>query len=302
MDPQLRRPARDGVRAASAQRHPRTAGDEPSVLQLVAEPLPRLTPGPDVRIGLGKCVGVEIDQPQELRLIRHAESAGNIARAAALAAGKDVIDIAHRDCDVPLSPLGERQATALGRWLAREAEPADAVFCSPYVRARETTALALRAAGWSPRIVVDERLREKEFGELDRLTRAGIEAKFPEQAELRRRLGKFYYRPPGGESWTDVILRLRSIYSEIAAEFAQRRVMIVAHQVNVLCLRYVLERLSERELLAIDRQGEVANCSVTTYRAEPDGALTLESYNVVAPLEEAGEAVTTGADIPVARG
>jgi broad specificity phosphatase PhoE len=252
---------------------------------------------------LGICVVVKMGRPSEFRLIRHAESAGNVARAAALAAGSPIIDIALRDCDVPLSELGERQAAALGRWLGRHLQPADVVVCSPYVRAQETTAIALRSAGWSVPVVVDERLREKEFGVLDRLTRAGIEARFPEQAELRHRLGKFYYRPPGGESWTDVILRLRSILDEVYAEFADRRVIVMAHQVNVLCFRYILERLSEQELLAIDRAGDVANCAVTTYLADrAHGGLALESYNVVAPLEEAGETVTASPDVPVARG
>ncbi len=241
--------------------------------------------------------------PCELRLIRHAESAGNVARAAALASGAPVIDIALRDCDVPLSQLGERQAAALGRWWARNLQQMDVIFCSPYVRAQETASIALRSADWSVPVVVDERLREKEFGLLDRLTRAGIEAQFPEQAEMRRRLGKFYYRPPGGESWTDVILRLRSIFDEICSEYADRRVAVVAHQVNVLCFRYVLERLDEKELLAIDRAGDVANCSVTTYLADrARGGLVLESYNVVAPLEEAGETVTASPDVPIARG
>jgi broad specificity phosphatase PhoE len=243
---------------------------------------------------------MNVAQPSELRLIRHAESAGNVARAAALAAGAPVIDIALRDCDVPLSALGERQAVALGRWWARNLQPVDAIFCSPYVRAQETTSIALDAAGWKVPVVIDERLREKEFGLLDRLTRAGIEARFPEQAELRRRLGKFYYRPPGGESWTDVILRLRSILDEMCAEYAGGRVAVVCHQVNVLCFRYVLERLGEKELLAIDRAGDVANCAVTTYLRAADGALALESYNVVAPLEEAGETVTASPDVPAA--
>jgi 2,3-bisphosphoglycerate-dependent phosphoglycerate mutase len=258
----------------------------------------------DERIaGLGICVEVEMGGPCELRLIRHAESAGNVARAAALASGSPVIDIAQRDCDVPLSELGERQAAALGRWWARHLEQVDVVFCSPYVRAQETASIALGSAGWDVPVVVDERLREKEFGLLDRLTRAGIETRFPEQAELRRRLGKFYYRPPGGESWTDVILRLRSVFDEICSEYADRRVVVVAHQVNVLCFRYVLERLDERQLLAIDRAGDVANCAVTTYLAGGvHGGLVLESYNVLAPLEEAGETVTATPDVPVARG
>ena len=57
---------------------------------------------------------------------------------------------------------------------------------------------------------MDERLREKEFGILDGLTTLGIRNGFPEQADFRKILGKFYHRPPGGESWCDVILRLRS--------------------------------------------------------------------------------------------
>ena len=64
--------------------------------------------------------------------------------------------------------------------------------------------------------VTDERLREKEFGVLDRLTTLGIEQHFPDQAEARRRIGKFYHRPPGGESWCDVILRLRSVLDTIS--------------------------------------------------------------------------------------
>ncbi|HEX3468982.1 MAG TPA: histidine phosphatase family protein [Candidatus Elarobacter sp.] len=247
---------------------------------------------------------MDVACPSELRLIRHAESAGNIARAAALASGAAVIDIAQRDCDVPLSELGERQAAALGTWWARNLRPFDVVLCSPYVRAQETTALGLRAAGWDVPVVVDERLREKEFGLLDRLTRSGIEARFPEQAELRRRLGKFYYRPPGGESWTDVILRLRSAYDDLRAQYDGRSVAIVSHQVIVLCFRYILEALDEKALLAIDRAADVANCAVTTYVADHahPGALALASYNVVAPVEEAGETVTARPDAPVARG
>jgi 2,3-bisphosphoglycerate-dependent phosphoglycerate mutase len=159
-------------------------------------------------------------------------------------------------------------------------------------------------AGWrSVPVEIDERLREKEFGSLDRLTRAGIDAKFPEQAELRRALGKFYFRPPGGESWTDVILRLRVFVETLLREHANERVAIVTHQVCVLCLRYVIEKLTEQQLLEIDRQGDVANCAVTTYRLDRAAdALVLRGYNVVAPMEEAGEPVTAAPDLPVARG
>ena len=116
--------------------------------------------------------------PDLLYVVRHGESAGNIARDAALEAGHHMIEIDVRDVDVPLSELGERQAIALGRWLGalpREEQP-NIVLTSPYLRARRTAGLIVKTAGMredSYSLIVDERFREKEFGILDRLTAAG---------------------------------------------------------------------------------------------------------------------------------
>ena len=249
--------------------------------------------------------------PDRLWLVRHGESAGNVARDAAEAAGHPVIDIALRDADVPLSALGERQARALGEWFGRQDpdETPTAVLVSPYRRARQTAQIALAAAGLGDNPgqggdmgVTDERLREREFGILDRLTHAGIVQKYPEQAELRRLLGKFYHRPPGGESWCDVILRLRSLVDTLTREYRGERVLLVCHSVVILCFRYLLERMDEAQILAVDRDNEVANCSVTSYAFDPAqgrrGKLALREFNFVAPLEEAGETVTDRPDAP----
>jgi len=247
--------------------------------------------------------------PSRLIVVRHGESAGNVARDAAEAARLAVIDVLGRDVDVPLSSLGEEQARALGRWFAArpEAERPEVVLVSPYARARRTAEIFVEAGGapvGPAAFVIDERLREKEFGILDRLTRIGIEERFPEQAEFRRVLGKFYHRPPGGESWCDVILRLRSALDTISLHHADKRVLVVAHQVVVLCLRYILEGLTEEQILAIDREAEVANCGVTEYSFEPDCPddcrPALVRYNFVAPLEAAHTPVTTAPDTSVA--
>ena len=246
--------------------------------------------------------------PDLLYVVRHGESAGNVARDAALEAGHHVIDIDVRDVDVPLSELGERQAIALGRWLG--ALPAEArpsiVLTSPYLRARHTAGLIVKTAGMHEdaySLIVDERFREKEFGILDRLTAAGIKNQFPDQSEFRRLLGKFYHRPPGGESWCDVILRLRSATEMISREYCGERVLIVSHAVVVLCMRYIIEHLTETELLAIDKKQEVANCSVTLYEHDatlgPRGNLRLKLFNFVAPLEEGGAPVTSEPDASV---
>jgi broad specificity phosphatase PhoE len=56
--------------------------------------------------------------PSVLWVVRHGQSAGNVARDAADEAGLARIELTHRDVDVPLSDLGREQATALGKWFA----------------------------------------------------------------------------------------------------------------------------------------------------------------------------------------
>lgn len=230
---------------------------------------------------------------RELILVRHAESVGNVARAAALEQSAARIALAHRDRDVPLSPLGERQAEALGRWLRADPPPPDVVYSSPYERAAATARIATRTSGWSAPLLLDERLREKAFGELDGLTSRGIREAFPAEAQARARIGKFAYRPPDGESWADVVERLRDFWNEHELAAGDGRVVIVTHQVVVLCLRMLIERLDERELMSIDRAGDVANCGVTRYVRTDDGRLALAAYNSVAPLERDDAPVTT---------
>lgn len=208
------------------------------------------------------------DWPQRLWLVRHGQSAGNVARDAAEASGLELIDISTRDADTPLSELGLEQSRKLGEWFASlpaQARPT-ALLSSPFVRAYQTCAALGAALGLEQEAIErDERLREKEFGILDRYTRHGILSKFPELAEQRASVGKFYFRPPGGESWCDVILRLRSVVEVLRRDHVGERVVIVAHQVIVNCFRYLLEGLDEKAILDIDRQGDVPNCSVTEY-------------------------------------
>src|SRR3546814_5950653 len=148
----------------------------------------------------------------------------------------------------------------------------------------------MRISDWSSDVCSSdlERLREKEFGILDGLTFTGIDNTFPDQARFRQLLGKFYHRPPGGESWCDVILRLRSVLDTISLHYAGRRVMIFTHQVVVLCLRYIIDEMDEAQILALDRAGDVANCAITDYRYDPragkSGGLVLQRYNVTAKI------------------
>jgi len=245
--------------------------------------------------------------PQVLWVVRHGQSAGNVMHEAAEAASLPLVDLETRDVDTPLSQLGEQQCRALGRWFADMPahERPNVLLASPYLRAQETARLILESAGMDDAEMVfqaDERLREKEFGILDRLTKVGIAQKHPELSEQRTHVGKFYFRPPGGESWCDVILRLRSMLDTLSREHREDRVLIVTHQVVVNCFRYLLERMDEQQILEVDRVADVPNCSVTSYEFDPAAThrvkLAVRLVNFVAPLNQAGAPVTAAPDSP----
>ncbi|MEV5573725.1 histidine phosphatase family protein [Spirillospora sp. NPDC052269] len=221
-----------------------------------------------------------------LNLTRHGESTANIAWRDAHAHGLEESGVAERDADVPLSDLGRAQAANLGRWLA--ARPADErptlVYSSPFKRALDTARIALDETPFDLPVQIDERLRDRDQGILEGLTGAGIRRRHPEEFERKLKLGKFYYRPPAGESWADLALRLRSFYRDLDQEAAGERVLVVAHDAIVVTTRYLVEGLTEQEVLEIEKDS-IANASMTRWRRGGD-RLTPVVYNDVAHLSE----------------
>ncbi|WP_218021612.1 histidine phosphatase family protein [Nocardia acidivorans] len=212
---------------------------------------------------------------QSLTMIRHGESATNAAAARAELYGSEVFGSGTRDPDVPLTELGRVQAAAVGAWLGR-AEREWTVWCSPYSRARETAAIALGSVG-SPRARIDERLRDREIGNLHGLTELGWRRRYPEEFALREKLGRFYYRPPGGESWVDVALRLRTLLAELDGH-----VLVFAHDIVVVMTRYVLEGLDEADILEIER-GKIDNASISRWERSGTELIRI-GYNQTAHL------------------
>jgi broad specificity phosphatase PhoE len=232
--------------------------------------------------------------PPRLLLVRHAESVGNVAARRAYELGASRLELEARDADVELSDVGRRQATGLGRWLTAlpEEDRPTAVLASPYARAADTARVALAEADLDLEIRTDERLRERDLGIFDGLTGKGYRELHAEEAERRQRLGKLYYRAPGGESWADVALRVRSVLTTLREDYAEDRVLVVSHQAVIMSFRQVLEGLVERELLDIDEKSPLANCSVTRYDRDASGRLRLTVYDDTAPVDLADAPVT----------
>ncbi|KQY58270.1 phosphoglycerate mutase [Aeromicrobium sp. Root495] len=224
--------------------------------------------------------------------VRHGESVANVAASSAARDGLDLIDVAEREADVELSELGRRQAQALGRRLRGlpTSDRPGLALVSPFLRARQTAELALE--GMDVPVRVDERLRDRDLGVLDLHTAQGIRSTFPDEAERRRRHGKFYYRPPGGESWTDVALRLRAVLREVEQDRPADRVLVVAHDVVVTLLRYVLEEVDEPTLMAEAARTPIGNASLSSWVRTPEG-WARELFNDVEHVEAEADAEPT---------
>lgn len=124
----------------------------------------------------------------------------------------------------PLSPNGEAQARALGAFLAPF--QIDAVYCSPLVRARQTAEIAAGSTRSAPTTVPE--LREcsvgrwegKDWETIKQADTTEYERVFADPATIPH---------PGGESFQDVLLRVKPALEMIYARHVGQTVLIVAH-------------------------------------------------------------------------
>jgi ribonuclease H / adenosylcobalamin/alpha-ribazole phosphatase len=126
--------------------------------------------------------------------------------------------------DVPLSATGTRQAKAAACRLAAGA-PIDAVISSPLQRAIATAAIATGELGLTP--VIDDDLRETDFGEWDGFTLAEIQERWPAAAAVWRHEPE--QAPPGGESFAATAQRVNRACDRLLRTYGGQTVLVVTH-------------------------------------------------------------------------
>jgi len=129
--------------------------------------------------------------------------------------------------DVELSDAGRERAERLARTLA--AEPIAAVYSSPLRRALDTAAPLTHELGLEP-IVVDD-LRELDFGDLEGLTLAEIEERFPHVVAWMTAPAAVAF--PGGESVAALLERTVRAVRGIAELHPGETVAVLAHAVVI---------------------------------------------------------------------
>ena len=232
-------------------------------------------------------------RPSEMVFLRHAESLANITELQidhGLLESYPTAITSVRDADVRLTERGIEQARVTGHYLAESFGEFDYCYVSPWTRTRQTMEHVLDTYHPAQRDAMrrhtryDERLRERELGMLNWLTREEIAERHPEEARRREIDGEYFYRPSGGENWADVSLRLDAVLAALYRDRPGCRLLVVAHAIVITCFRKLLERLGEAETLRLAEN--IRNCSVNHFVYDPtageNGKLVLTQWNFVA--------------------
>ncbi len=152
---------------------------------------------------------------------RHAESQGNVDKIYQC-----------KEPSTPLTDTGEKQAAALGSRVKEQTTELQikTIYCSPLRRTRETAEAIAKATGAT--VIIDERLREVDFGEYE-----GKHVDFDDLTFVRERRAhkldkgqvESIYHFQGMETWADVGRRVESFLKEILPKHRGEAISIVTH-------------------------------------------------------------------------
>lgn len=212
--------------------------------------------------------------PLTVTLVRHGESESNLAKDLAedgRAHENEAALMRVHTSERRLTPLGVEQAKAAGAyirdWMGRMGiTVADCRFyVSPYVRAMETAGhMQIPNAFWRP----ENRIVERNWGDMDQLTYAERAERYGEEMGLRKEHA-FFWRPSDGETMQDVFDRYRDLVGTMHRECEQMHVIVVTHGELMWAARALHEYWSPQDLreAMLDRQSQTGmhNCRIIQY-------------------------------------
>ncbi|GAA3104738.1 bifunctional RNase H/acid phosphatase [Streptomyces goshikiensis] len=220
-------------------------------------PLRPRPPGPTAAPASGW--GPDMGTPATFVLLRHGETALTPQKRFSGSGGTDP----------ELSPAGRRQAAAVAEALAARGT-VQAVVSSPPRRCRETAQAVADRLGLA--VVVEDGLRETDFGAWEGLTFGEVRERFPD--DLQAWLDSPKAAPTGGgESFSAVTRRVSAARDRLLAAYAGRTVLVVTHVTPVktlvrLALGAPPESLFRMELSA-------ASLSAVAYYADGNASVRL---------------------------
>lgn len=215
--------------------------------------------------------------PENLIVVRHGESVGNLAKRMSEKNDNSLLARLHgsHTAHWPLTKKGIDQAQKTGRFINSclvddEKIYFDRMYVSSYARAMQTAAhLDLIRSNW----IVDTRITERDWGELDRMTEDERHEKFGEAIAMRE-VEPFFWTPPNGESMNDVTLRNRDFIDSLHRADKNGVIAVchgeVAKNLRMIFFGYTPMEYAEMEF-SKDSARRIHNCQIDHYtRRNPD--------------------------------
>ncbi len=200
-------------------------------------------------------------QKNNFYLLRHGEAEHNISGIM----GGD---------KASLTEKGKRQIENLAKEI--KGKKIDIIYCSPLLRTKQTCEIIKKHT--KARAVVDERLREIEYGVFNGKTLAEYGDGFRDK--LKDYFDRFNKGPDKGESWNDVKRRVADFFRDINKKNKNKNILIISHGDPLWLLEAAAYGWDEERALQerIDHSinvGELKELPVGNYPYDKEGSLDL---------------------------
>ena len=156
----------------------------------------------------------------------------------------------------PLTNLGIDQAKAISKYLSKNFyNKKFVIYSSPLGRALRTAEIIAKGINYQKeKIIIEERLKDFNLGEITGISWEKVAENLPELARLRLEDPMNFY-PIGGESGSEFEARLRSFLSELVDDDTPN--ILVSHGIVNKFIRGILKNLNGKEIIALGESQDV---------------------------------------------
>ena len=202
----------------------------------------------------------------ELIFVRHGETESNSN------------GLLHGRTDIPLAPSGIQQAARVAGRISSLGQ-VKLIYSSPLKRAYQTAREIGRLTGLEP--IVDDRLSEFDFGDLEGLTFDDLQSQHPDLYLSMIDPNGFDRSFPNGESRSHLHDRVVEAIDQICSRDLQGRTVIVAHLVVIATAVAHLTTGDPHDVIRY----LVRNCSITQLQLNGQGPADVRLLDDIAHLE-----------------
>ncbi len=148
--------------------------------------------------------------------------------------------------DIPLSERGRREVRESAKEIKNH--KIDLIYTSDFLRTRQTASIVQKELGLREALY-DKRLRDMDLGVYHGKKKKAFYSDFPIEESV------FFKAPSQGESYADVMHRVKNFLFEMEEENEKKRILVVSHGDTLLLLECYLKGLEKKDFMSKKEEG-----------------------------------------------